>query len=188
MKNNDVLKTHKLFLLTDYDLEENYLRDMSKNGWELTAPARYTQKFRRAEPKDVIYKIDFLSDTSDIASYKKLYEDYGWEYLGIVNNFTYFRKDADGVNDEDMDIFSDNQSRFDMINRIFRSKFAPILVIFFCCVVTNFLNAIRSYPDDSGLPWLLITGAILLLYIAVFTRVTIGYFRIKNKLIGKAVK
>lgn len=188
MKNNNIIKTHKLFLLTDYDLEEEYLRNMSKKGWELTSPARYTQTFKSAEPKDVIYKIDFLSDTTDLASYKQLFEDYGWEYIGIVNNFTYFRKDADGVSGEDMDIFSDNQSRFDMIKHIFRCKLCPLLVIFFCCVLTNFMNALHSHPGASGKTWLIITGAIFLIYIVMFIRVAIGYFRIKNKLIGKAVK
>lgn len=188
MKNNDIKKTHKIFTLTDYDLEEEYLRKMHNDGWELSRPAHYTQTFRKTEPKDVVYKIDFLDNTDDFSAYKKLYEDYGWEYIGMVNNFTYFRKDAEGISDEDADIFSDNQSRFDMIKKIFRRKLMPLLTIFFCCVLTNFMNAFRSYSDTYGKIWLGVAGALVIVYIYAFVRFAAGYFRIKNKLTGRAVK
>ena len=83
--------------------------------------------FTKTEPEDMIYRIDFNPQKKeDLAGYHQMFADYGWEYLQDMNEYSYFRKPAD-VRDED--IYSDNDSRLDMIKRILRTKMLPFMIL-----------------------------------------------------------
>ena len=88
----------RYWTITDYEEEEQFLREMHCEGWKL-------QKF-------CIPGI----------------------YLFDVKGFSYFRKPA-GAEEEDMEIFSDNESRIEMVSRVFKYRMIPLLLIFFICVI-----------------------------------------------------
>lgn len=117
--------------ITDYEKEEQFLRDQHREGWSLRRyllPGFYL--FDRCEPRDMVYRLDFDQAAKwEKTEYLKMYRDYGWEYLFEVNGFSYFRKPSDGAEDEDIEIFSDNESRLEMIRRIFRRRMVPLLCI-----------------------------------------------------------
>ena len=99
----------RFFTLTDYEEEENWLREMARQGWKLhhmTIPVFY--HFQAAEPEDVVYKLDFRQlRGEDEGAFLQMYRDYGWEYVQTVNDYCYFRKSAEEASDGDLEIFTE---------------------------------------------------------------------------------
>lgn len=90
--------------------------------------------FEECDKENVIYQLDFPNVRySDKTSYIQLFNDCGWEYVGDCLNWSYFRKSVQAH--VDLSIFSDSQSKVDMINRIFKTRMLPLLVVFCACVV-----------------------------------------------------
>lgn len=170
------------FLLPEYEQEEQYLNDMAKKGYifeKVTNPGIYS--FNIGVPQNIIYRIDFNPQRrSDRDSYLQMFEDYGWKYLQDMNEFSYFCKVDDGSDDE---ILSDNQSRIEMLERIFRRKMIPILVIFLCCVVPQVFRVplVASVSNIAAIILYGIFVVLAFLYIYIISRCTIGFRRLKNK-------
>ncbi|MCR5229557.1 MAG: DUF2812 domain-containing protein [Solobacterium sp.] len=135
----------RIFTIADYEEEEDWLRQQNQNGLKIvkfTAPCFYT--FEECEPQDVIYRLDYRED-ADTDEYRRMASDFGWEYFGQFLGWLYFRKpaaDAD-VNGED-ELFSDNASRAEMAESILRTRFVPVALIFFVCVLPNLYNAVSG--------------------------------------------
>lgn len=151
---NEIKKAVKIFLLPDYEQEEKYLTDMHKNGWKLKKVSKigFVYTFVKCKPENVVYRLDFAEKKDkDMQSYVAMFSEYGWEYIQDVNDYSYFRKRADGLAEEDTELFSDNESRLEMIKRIINTKLMPIWVIFLCILVPNFIRAMTHGFDDIPL-------------------------------------
>ena len=132
----------RFWTITDYEEEEEFLRQQHREGWmfrKYWIPGFYF--FDKCSPEDVVYRLDFdQAAKGEKAAYLQMYRDYGWEYLLDVNGFSYFRKSAKDLEENgDTEIFSDNESRLEMVKRIFRRRMLPLLAIFLCCVVPQLM-------------------------------------------------
>ena len=131
--------------ITDYEKEEQFLRDQHREGWSLRRyllPGFYL--FDRCEPRDTVYRLDFGQAAKwEKTEYLKMYRDYGWEYLFEVNGFSYFRKPSDGAEDEDIEIFSDKLAICPFGNNISKQNFVPAIVWL------NFCRPHHSVYHDS---------------------------------------
>ncbi len=188
MNKNDTFTEFRFFVLTDYEIEEEYLRRMHRDGWKLThvnLPGFY--HFEKCEPEDVIYRIDFRpQEKIDKEVYTRLFEDYGWEYLQDINDFSYFRKPAADVqNANDAEIFNDNASKLAMLKRIFRKRMIPILAIFLC-VLPSMLNVFNHFEWHwfSYLTCGFIT-LVIVLDILILGRCILGFRRLSKKYSGE---
>ncbi|MBQ4354143.1 MAG: DUF2812 domain-containing protein, partial [Clostridia bacterium] len=142
--------------------------------------------FEACEPEDVVYRIDFNPQTADKKrEYIRMFEDYGWDYLQDLNEFSYFRKAAsDAETEADTEIFSDNASKVDMMRRIFTKRMIPLLVVFLCCVLPNTVNIFRlGITHFSAFEGILIglVYAMFGLYIAIITHCFVGFRRLSKK-------
>lgn len=130
----------RFFTIADYENEEIWLRDQHKNGWKLSKmilPCFYI--FEKCTPEDVVYRLDYKNN-SENSNYFQLFSDYGWEYIGRCVGWLYFRKTAAEMNSEqENELFSDNESKIDMIDHITKTRLLPLMIIFFCCVFMNFI-------------------------------------------------
>jgi hypothetical protein len=73
--------------------EETWLEDMSRKGLHLKSvalPAFYT--FEKGRPEDCAYRLDFSSAYKDRDHYLQLFQDAGWEHVGSIGYWEYFRK------------------------------------------------------------------------------------------------
>lgn len=135
----------RFFTIADYEEEEIWLREQHKNGWSLLRmipPCFYV--FEKCAPEDMVYRLDYKNNT-ETGSYFQLFKDYGWEYIGRCVGWLYFRKlTSETESEQDSEIFSDNKSRVDMISYVVKTRLLPILVIFFCCVLPNFIRSIET--------------------------------------------
>lgn len=183
MKDNTRCEFH-YFVLTEYEEEEAYLRKMHKNGWKFThadLPGFY--HFEKCQPEDVVYRLDFSPKPSDEKeNYHKLYEDYGWEYLQEINEYSYFRKPAAEMDsDSESEIFSDNASKLEMLHRIFNKRMLPVLAIFLLCLLPGCLHTLRLNEYGILIPQIVL----LLLYINIVARCIAGFHRLNKKYSNK---
>lgn len=118
------------FWAWDDDKEEAWLREMAQKGWHfksVSLPGNYT--FEQGEPRDFVYRLDYLTEKKDILNYLQIFQDAGWDYMGQMNGWQYFRKQA--VAGEELDIYSDNESKAKKYQRILFILVAilPILMV-----------------------------------------------------------
>lgn len=118
----------KYFTIPEWKREEKYLREQHKNGWEFVSvnfPGLY--HFKKCEPKDVIYQLDYNSDSvAQKSEYIQMFRDCGWEYLQNFVGYSYFRKAASDMDGTEEEIFCDDASRLDMIKRVFSQRMVPL--------------------------------------------------------------
>lgn len=135
----------RFFTIADYEEEEAWLQNQHKNAWKLLKmiiPCFYI--FEKSTPEDVAYRLDYQNN-AETSNYFQIFRDYGWEYIGQCVGWMYFRKPLSEADSErDSEIFSDNESRVDMINHVVKTRMCPLCILFLCCVLPNFLRSIGT--------------------------------------------
>lgn len=107
----------KIFFAWQEKKEEKWLREMSKKGWHLDNTSFLNYIFRKGEPKDMIYRLDFkIIRNENIDDYITLFEDAGWEYISRLGWGYYFRTEA--KKGKGQELYSDNASRIRMYNSL----------------------------------------------------------------------
>jgi hypothetical protein len=134
------MKEFRWFWAWDDEKEETWLRDMAQKGWHFKSasiPGNYI--FEQGEARDDVYRLDHFTGNGDKAAYLQLFIDSGWEYMGEMNSWQYFRKTAQ--NGEAPEIFSDNESK--------AKKYQKILLVMVVFSMP-FGNLIRILNQDSS--------------------------------------
>lgn len=170
----------RLFTIADYEEEEIWLREQQKKGLRLVKmvpPCFYT--FEEVTPEDVVYRLDYQNKEAD-EDCKKLYADFGWEYAGRCAGWNYFRKpSAEIESEEESEIFSDNDSKLDMLQKIITTRMLPLMIIFLCCIIPNLMRTRGGSTGDY-----IITGVFMvlaLIYIYLFVHCGTKLRRLKEK-------
>lgn len=172
-------KQFKWFTIFECEKEQDYLRKMHKSGWRfIKVSGLGVYHFEKCTPEDVIYQLDYNKEGLDNKEeYVKMFNDCGWEYLQDYAGYSYFRKPVsnDGVAEE---IFSDEDSKLHMMKRVIKGRMLPLLCLFFCVLIPQFIINLFDRQDYlvAGL-----LGGILGVYIAVFTMCAVKYLQHKNK-------
>lgn len=187
MMENKLKKELHGFVLTDYEEEERFLRKKHQEGFRFVKSMSFLYYFEKCVPEDVVYRLDFNpQQKQDRERYYKMYEDYGWEHIQDMNDYSYFRKPAAGLQEADMEIFSDDESRYEMLVRIFRKRMIPILVIFMLCVLPQIVRIDMGTSlgvVENGLAFLF--GMLFVLYVILIVRCGIGFYRLRRKYMRK---
>ncbi|MEE4195611.1 MAG: DUF2812 domain-containing protein [Anaerolineae bacterium] len=98
--------------------EERWLNEMAQQGWLLTDVTSMIYRFRRIEPKNWVYQLDFMELTGDdVLDYQQLFKDAGWDYVTNLTHWHYFRADGDAHVQR---IHTDLQSRIAVLQRVRR--------------------------------------------------------------------
>ena len=171
-------KQFRWFSIFEYEKEQNYLRDMHKSGWKFVKVKGFgTYHFEKCTPQDVVYQLDYNKDgLAQKDEYLRMFDDCGWEYIQDYAGYSYFRKAVaeDGVAEE---IFCDDESRLQMMQRVLKGRMLPLLVIFFATLLPQFL--INLFSTHNYLVTTFI-GSVLAVYIVVFTICCLKYIQYKN--------
>ena len=180
MKNKKTL--FRFYTLFEYEEEQAFLEKQHKNGWKAVGfklPGLY--KFEKCEPEDMTYRIDFTNENgSKNAEYQQMFADNGWEFLWSVNGFSIFRKPlAANTADNNNEIFSDNESKLQMLQNIHQRRLLPLITIFLCAVIPNFVKGIHGeFGTSTGdIVITAIFGLMFVLYSYVFIK---SFAKIKN--------
>lgn len=184
MKNTKTL--FRFFTLFEYEEEEAFLENQHKNGWKAIGyklPGFY--KFEKCEPDEVAYRIDFTNENgAKNPEYRQMFADNGWEFLWSVNGFSIFRKVLSSVNESNNEIFTDNTSKLQMLQKIQQRRLLPLVTIFLCAVLPNFVKGINGEFGRSGseLSLTVIFGIMFILYTYVFIKSFVKIKKLKEKL------
>ena len=102
--------------------EEAWLAEMSRKGLHLQSVGYVGMyRFVRGEPTDYAYRLDFQSSTKEeLGNYVQLFEDAGWEHVGQLGAWHYFR--APIVEGEAPEIFTD-VGLLDVSKHLFQNVF-----------------------------------------------------------------
>ena len=171
-------KEFRWFTIFEYEKEQDYLREQHRTGWKLekvTGLGMY--HFSECTPEDVVYQLDYNQEGSaHKEEYTKMFADCGWEYILEYAGYSYFRKSAADMNGEE-EIFCDDSSKLAMMERVYKGRLVPLLVLFFCCLMPQFFLNIGN--GNYGVATFL--GVILAVYVIVFVHFAVQYYRRKNK-------
>ncbi|MBM7635934.1 DUF2812 domain-containing protein [Streptococcus saliviloxodontae] len=96
----------------------------------------------------------------------QLFEDYGWEHVADCNYFSIFRQSKQDV---DVSIYSDSESQYEMVKRIFKSRY---LTAFFLYVISSTL-LLRSHPSFFL--------GISVVYLPILTYCAYRFYVLRNK-------
>lgn len=175
---SELKKEFRWFNIMEYEKEENYLSKRHQEGWKfkrVTFPGVYT--FERCEPEKVIYQLDYNKEgIKHQMEYVRMFEDCGWEYLTEFDGYNYFRKPADKMQQKE-EIFCDDISRLDMMNRIFIGRVIPLIVILCGLIWQLYISA----TDHSERDWLPVFIVLVIIYIITFLQFAVKYFAFRKK-------
>ncbi len=156
-------KEFKYFTIFKYEEEQEYLRDMHKRGWKLVKISGIgTYHFEECEPEDVVYQLDYNLEKNK--EYFQMFKDCGWEYLFDFAQYSYFCKPKSEMQGEEA-IFCDEQSHYDMMDRVIKGRLTPLLLLFSTLLLPQFILNMTVYHNHLIA---VMYGAILVLYVIVF--------------------
>ncbi len=172
-----IIRKFKFFTAWNDDREEAWLSDMSRQGLHLHSlgfPGKYY--FTIGKPREDIYRLDFIVDRKDYQDYLQLFHDAGWEHMGEMGGWQYFRTPKQEY--QVPEIYTDNASKAQKYFRllVFLMIFFPIYIVMISRQVTgegnlaDFINAVRF-----------ILGLLLILYTYAIIRVTGRIIQLKKK-------
>jgi preprotein translocase subunit SecG len=113
------------------DKEENWLGEMSRQGSHLQHVGAFGQyTFVHGESRAYAYRLDFVTTTKKNPDYYQLFQDAGWEHVGEMGGWQYWRKEI--INGNVPEIFTDNASKIQKYQRLiaFLVIYFPIFVVF----------------------------------------------------------
>jgi hypothetical protein len=124
------MKKFRWFWAWDDEKEEKWLESMSLKGWHLVDPGfPCVYHFRRGDARKYSYRLDFRTGSfKSLQEYLQICQDAGWELVGRMGSWYYFRKECrDG---QSLEFFSDRDSKVQKYGRllIFLVIFLPILI------------------------------------------------------------
>ena len=131
MQENTVRK-YKLFWMWQDREEENWLREMAKQGFHLASLVfSGVYEFARGEPRDDVYRLDYTAvDKEEFDDYIEIFRESDWEYIDGGFGWYYFRKPADSESPNE--IYTDPESKIKKYQRMFYALVVfPIVLTFF---------------------------------------------------------
>jgi len=128
---NEQKRFFRMFWAWDDETEEAWLSQMAQRGWHLVRPALGFYPFVQGDPKNVVYRMDFKAGDKDMAEYLQLFADAGWQHVGALGGWQYFRKEA--AEGGTLEIYTDNTSKIQKYQRVITLLivFLPILIVMF---------------------------------------------------------
>lgn len=173
----------KFFSIMNWEKEEDYLREQHKKGWEFEKVKGYgSYHFAKTEPADVIYRLDYNPDSFDKNSgYIEMFNDCGWEYLQIYMGYSYFRKKASDYSEKEDEIFCDDESKLEMVKKIFVARMVPLLILFFVGVIPQILLQSR-FDDQISKAMVVVFEALFIIYLAVFILFSVQFYQFYKRM------
>jgi len=141
---NKFITKQKWFWAWQDEKEEAWLAEMAQQGLHLnTVPFPGSYRFKNGDPADHVYRMDYQSlKTKDKDSYLQLFADAGWEQVGEMGGWMYFRYDA--AKGTAPEIFSDRESKIGKYQRVL--TYLAILLPLMVVMMPNITGAERYGP------------------------------------------
>ena len=170
-------KEVRYFTIFNHEDEQEYLRQNHMVGWKfvkVTGLGMY--HFEKCEPEDVIYQLDYNKEgLAQKNEYVQMFSDCGWEYIQDFFGYSYFRKSAKMMDGEE-DIFNDDSSKMAMMERVYKGRLIPLLIIFCLLLIPQ---TIRTLLEGQYV-LAVFMGSASIVYFVFFIYCAIHYNRKKR--------
>ncbi|MFV0395599.1 MAG: DUF2812 domain-containing protein [Coprobacillaceae bacterium] len=160
----EIKHKYRFFALPDFIEEQEFLMEQHSQGWKFVNYNGFNKyTFEKCNPENYTYQLDYKEDDTDDESYIQLFNDYGWEYLMKYNRFYYFRKENTN-SDIDISIFSNKESKLQMIKAILNKQNKLFISILPILIFFSYL-LIKTSIDDGNIAFIIFTCIIIGIYI-----------------------
>lgn len=178
----EMKKEKKYFTIFEHEKEQEYLRKKHKEGWKFVkVTGMGTYHFEKCEPEDVVYQLDYNQDgIAHKEEYVQMFEDCGWEYMMDFWGYSYFRKPSSQMHGEE-EIFCDESSRLEMMERVYKGRLLPLVVVFSALLIPQFIMNVAFYQNYLRATFL---GTIIVMYLIIFA-IFVGNYNKYKKNSGK---
>jgi hypothetical protein len=158
---------------------------MHREGWRFTALQGHNYEFEKCEGEDWNYQLDFKENGVADGDYIQMFTDYGWEYVFQYRNWFYFRKIKTEGCEEDLSIFSDNESKIELYRRIINSQSLSMVPLYLIVLAYNYLMFFTPvFKGDSFWNGLALGCAMAAICVVIFSfGIQIGQYSRLNKMI-----
>ena len=173
-------RVFRYFTIMDYENEGEFLREQHKQGWKFTKVSFLgIYHFVKCNAEDVIYQLDYNQDgISHKSEYVQMFEDCGWKYLLDFVGYSYFRKPVSEMKGNE-EIFCDDDSRLEMMKRVFKGRMLPLIIVFFASIP----QTIHQYSANGiTSPLTIMQITILILCLMVFTKFVVKFKNFQGRL------
>jgi hypothetical protein len=176
-------KEFKYFSIFNHEKEQDYFRQMHKHGWKFIKVTGFgTYHFEECQPEDVVYQLDFNQEgLENREEYVQMFKDCGWNYVTEMAGYTYFREAVADMKDEEENIFSDDASKMDMIERVFKGR-VGVLIILFCGVIVPQLFMQWNNSSSVGMAPFVCFLVLFVVYLIIFIKFVVMYLKVKKRL------
>jgi hypothetical protein len=186
--NTNSIKRAKWFWPWQDAREEAWLEKMSQEGLHLSSvhlPCIY--HFRQGEPLQYSYRLDYINTSqAKLPEYLQIFQDAGWEYLGEMSNWRYWRKPV--TPGEKAEIFTDTDSK---IRKYRRMLGFMAFFLFFLVFMGSRIYATQSWAARNSLDWIstiyLVAQTLYAVIIPIYVVVVIQLLRRINELKKKSL-
>jgi hypothetical protein len=173
---NHTIRKFKLFFAWNDDKEEAWLSQMAREGWHLQSlglPGSYT--FAAGEPREDVYRLDYIIDRKDYQNYLQLFQDSGWEHVGELSGWQYFRTRQQGS--QMPEIYTDNASKTQKYARVM----LPLIIFLpiFVTMTTRPVSIESKFYDFYSIAKL-VMSLIMVLYVYTMVRLLVRINRLKK--------
>jgi hypothetical protein len=135
----DMLRKFRWYWAWQEERETAWLEQMSRAGWHLESYTFGWYGFRRGEPRDCLYRLDFDPYAGKRwDEYLGIFRDAGWEHVLRWGSWHYFRAEKGKTFSEE--IYTDRESRI--------AKYRRLLAVI---ALTMILPATALWPTWRGL-------------------------------------
>ena len=113
----ETIRKLKWFWAWQDEQEEAWLRSMSQEGLHLKKPGiAGIYEFEQGSPVNYFYRLDYVFPKKDEQHYYQIFSDAGWEHIGSMGGWQYFRKEAQPG--EVPEIYTDPQSKIEKYKKL----------------------------------------------------------------------
>ena len=170
----------KWFDVTMHEEEAVWLREMHNSGWKLQKVSWAFYTFESCQPEDVVYQLDYPGELTNKTEYLQMFFDCGWEYIQDMMGYSYFRKAAADMSENETGIFCDHESRMAMWDRVFKGRVRVLLIMLVCVIIPQLI--MQSHNQSSAGEALYGTFiGLLIVYLVILIRFAKRYQEAKNK-------
>lgn len=115
----EMKKVWRYYNIAEYEQEEQWINEMAKEGWQLTAIGLCRYIFRRGTPGEYIYKLDVVERTASDEvkeSYFNFLTECGIRVVGEFKDWIYLQKRAA---DGPFDMKDDTYAKLRTVNKVY---------------------------------------------------------------------
>lgn len=169
----------KWFDITMHEEEQEYLREMHNNGWKLQKVRWAFYTFVRCEPEDVVYQLDYNQTIENKMEYVQMFHDCGWEYIQDMMGYSYFRKPAAKMTENETGIFCDHESRMAMWDRVLKGRVRVLLIMLVGVIIPQLIMQSHNNTAEGNFFYGVFIG-LLLVYLVLLIRFAKRYKEAQN--------